>query len=143
VTAVRAVAKRMDAAGLGDVKLVVACDAPRVSLARFGPMLEAKDLVGRVLALSTHTYGDGDEGDATPGWYDGESERAALVKAVGKSPHAGARLWMTSRPALGGREEVCPAAGSGRVRTSRRGRPASPLRRGPRPRRASRWGRSG
>jgi len=77
VTTVRAVAKRMDAAGLGDVKLVVACDAPPVSMDRFGPMLEAKDLVGRVLAFSTHTYGDGDEGDATPLWYDGESERAA------------------------------------------------------------------
>jgi hypothetical protein len=48
-----------------------------------------------VLAFSTHTYGDGDEGDATPGWYDGESERAALVKAVGKSLHPGARVWMT------------------------------------------------
>jgi hypothetical protein len=58
-------------------------------------MLEAKDLVGRVLAFSTHTYGDGDESDATPGWYDGESERAALVRAVGKSLHAGARVWMT------------------------------------------------
>ena len=95
VTAVRAVARRMDAARLGDVKLVVACDAPPVSMDRFGPMLEAKDLVGRVLAFSTHTYGDGDEGDATPLWYDGESERSALVKAVAKSPHAGARLWMT------------------------------------------------
>jgi hypothetical protein len=64
-------------------------------MARFSPMLEAKDLVGRVLAFSTHTYGDGDESDATPGWYDGESERAALVRAVGKSLHAGARVWMT------------------------------------------------
>jgi hypothetical protein len=95
VTAVRAVARRMDAAGLADVKLVVACDAPPVSMARFGPILEAGDLVGRVLAFSTHSYGDGDEGDATPGWYDGESERAALVKAVAHSPHAAARVWMT------------------------------------------------
>jgi len=93
--AVRAVAKGMDAAGLGDVKLVVACDAPPIERARFSPMLEALDLVGRVSAFSTHTYGDGDEGDATPGWYDGESERAALVKAVAASPHQGASVWMT------------------------------------------------
>jgi hypothetical protein len=66
-----------------------------VSLARFGPMLQAADLVGRISAFSTHTYGDGDEGDATPGWYDGESERAALVKAVATSPHEGASVWMT------------------------------------------------
>ncbi|MCK7471925.1 MAG: hypothetical protein MZU95_14925 [Desulfomicrobium escambiense] len=60
VTAVRAVAKRMDAARLGDVKLVVACDAPPVSMDRFGPMLEAKDLVGRVLAfLDPHLRGRG------------------------------------------------------------------------------------
>jgi hypothetical protein len=93
--AVRAVAKRMDAAGLGDVKLVVACDAPPVAMGRFAPLLEAPDLVGRVAAFSTHTYGDGDEGDATPVWYDGESERAALAKAVAASPHEGASLWMT------------------------------------------------
>ena len=93
--AVRAVAKGMEAAGLGDVKLVVACDAPPVAKERFTPMLEAPDLVGRVAAFSTHTYGDGDEGDATPGWHAGESERAALVKAVAASPHAGASLWMT------------------------------------------------
>ncbi len=93
--AVRAVAKTMDAAGLGDVKLIVACDAPPVSMARFGPMLQAADLVGRIAAFSTHTYGDGDEGDATPGWYDGESERAALVEAVATSPHKGASIWMT------------------------------------------------
>jgi hypothetical protein len=93
--AVRAVAKRLDAAGLGDVKLVVACDAPPIVMERFAPLLAAPDLVGRVLAFSTHTYGDGDEGVATPGWYDGESERAALVKAVAASPHKGASLWMT------------------------------------------------
>jgi len=93
--AVRAVARRMDAAGLGDLKLVVACDAPPVAMERFAPMLEARDLVGRVAAFSTHTYGDGDEGDATPAWYDGESERAGLVKAVAASPHEGASLWMT------------------------------------------------
>jgi hypothetical protein len=93
--AVRAVAKRMEAAGLADVQLIVACDAPPVSMARFGPMLQAADLVGRVSALSTHTYGDGDEGDGTPGWYDGESERAALVNAVAASPHQGASVWMT------------------------------------------------
>jgi hypothetical protein len=94
-TAVRAVARSMDAAGLGDVKLVVACDAPAIRMERFSPMLEATDLVGRVSAFSTHTYGDGDEGDATPGWYDGQSERAALVKAVAASRHAGASVWMT------------------------------------------------
>jgi len=93
--AVRAVAKRLDAGNLGDVKLVVACDAPAIKMERFSPMLEAPDLVGRVAAFSTHTYGDGDEGDATPGWYDGESERAALVKAVAGSPHKGASVWMT------------------------------------------------
>ncbi len=93
--AVRAVVRRLDAAGLGDVKLVVACDAPPVSMARFSPMLQAADLVGRVSAFSTHTYGDGDEGDATPSWYEGETERVALVKAVATSPHKGASVWMT------------------------------------------------
>jgi hypothetical protein len=93
--AVRAVAGKMEAAGLGDVKLVVACDAAPVSIARFGPLLQAQDLVGRVDAFSTHTYGDGDDGDGTAGWYEGESERAALVKAVAKSPSRAASVWMT------------------------------------------------
>jgi hypothetical protein len=93
--AVRAVAKRLEAARLGDVKLIVACDAPPVSMARLGPMLQTQDLVGRVAAFSTHTYGDGDEGDATASWYEGESERAALVKAVATSPNRDASVWMT------------------------------------------------
>ena len=93
--AVKAIVRKLDAAGLGDVKLVLICDAPAVSLERHRPLLNDADLVGRVAAFSHHTYGDGHEGDAGPGWYLGESPQAALAQAMAMSPHKGAGLWMT------------------------------------------------
>jgi hypothetical protein len=93
--AVKAIAGKMEAAGLGDVKLVLICDAPPVSIERHRPLLHDPDLAGRVAAFSHHTYGDGHEGDAGPGWYMGASPQADLARAIAMSPHRGAGLWMT------------------------------------------------
>ena len=91
----KAIVRKMDAAGLGDVKLVLICDSPPVSVERHRPLLHDADLVGRVAAFSHHTYGDGNVGDAGPGWYLGDSPQAELAQALAMSPHRGVGLWMT------------------------------------------------
>jgi hypothetical protein len=93
--AVQAIVRKLDAAGLGDVKLILIGDAPPVDLERHRPLLHDTALVGRVAAFSHHTYGDGDEGDGGPGWYDAERPQARLVEAVAMSPHRGTPVWMT------------------------------------------------
>jgi len=93
--AVRAVADKMAAAGLGDVTLAVMCDSPPVSLERHRALLDDPDLVGRIAVFSHHTYGDGDAGDGGGAWYEAETPHAALARAVAESRHAEARLWMT------------------------------------------------
>lgn len=93
--AVAAVVRRMNAAGLGDVKLVLICDSGPNPVARYEALLSDAALVGRVAAFSGHTYGDGGEQDATGTWYDAERPTALLPRAVAASPHRGVSTWMT------------------------------------------------
>ncbi len=93
--AVEALLRKMDAAGLGDVKLVVMCDAGPAPVARYRPLLAERALAGRIAVFSGHTYGDGDEQDASGSWYDQERPTALLPKAVAASPLRAASVWLS------------------------------------------------
>jgi hypothetical protein len=94
-TAVHAVLKKLDEAGLGDVKLIVMCDGSPGPVDRLRPLLDDAGLVGRIAVFSGHTYGDGDEQDQPGNWYEMERPAARLASAVGTGPHKGASVWMT------------------------------------------------
>lgn len=93
--AVEAVARKLDAAGLADVGLVVMCDGSPAPIERYRPLLEHAALAPRIAAFSGHTYGDGDDQDHSGPWYDAERPTARFAKAVAASPGRGAGLWMT------------------------------------------------
>ena len=93
--AVEAVARRLDAAGLADVRLVVMCDGSPAPIERYRPLLEDAELAPRIAAFSGHTYGDGDDQDHSGPWYDAERPTARFAKAVASSRGRGAALWMT------------------------------------------------
>jgi hypothetical protein len=94
--AVKAVVRRLDAAGLADVNLVLMCDASPNPTSRYAELLADAALVGRIAAFSGHTYGDGDEQDASADWFDRERPTAAFVKAVRASAHPPrAAVWLT------------------------------------------------
>ncbi|MDZ7372164.1 MAG: hypothetical protein ONB12_13465, partial [candidate division KSB1 bacterium] len=91
--AVRAVVRRLDAAGLSDIKLILLCDSTP-NLEKIAPILAESALRSRVHAFSTHTYGNG--GDEDGGWWFLEkSPYARFVEAVRNSPYADAGIWMS------------------------------------------------
>ncbi len=88
VPAVKAILKKLDEAGLGDVKLIVLCDS-NPKLEKIQPILRDPSMVGRISHFSTHTYGDG--GDQEP-WRTDFVKFARMVK---QSPYKDSSVWLT------------------------------------------------
>jgi hypothetical protein len=84
VPATKAILKKLDETGLGDIKLIVLCDAyPKRE--KIAPLCKDASMVGRIACFSTHTYGDG--GDQEPWrWFLEETDFAKFAKMVRQSP---------------------------------------------------------
>lgn len=93
VPATKAILKKLDEAGLGDIKLVVLCDAfPK--LEKIAPIVRDDSMVGRIAYFSTHTYGDG--GDQEPWkWFLEETDFAKFAKRVKQSPYKDCPVWLS------------------------------------------------
>lgn len=91
--AVSAIVKKLDAASMKDVKLILLCDSwPH--LEKMAPLLSSGLFVDRVVAFSTHTYGNG--GDEEAGnWFLEKTPYAQFAEAVQNSPYKSAHSWMS------------------------------------------------
>jgi len=91
--AVEAMIQRLEAHGLGDLKLVLMDDGAARS-GSIQAILEHPAWRGRLAAFGFHTYGNGNEGEAG-NWYREPSSFAQLMEGVQKTPYAGSHAWMT------------------------------------------------
>jgi len=93
VPATKAILKKLDETGLGDIKLIVLCDAyPKRE--KIAPLCKDASMVGRIACFSTHTYGDG--GDQEPWrWFLEETDFAKFAKMVRQSPYKDCPVWLT------------------------------------------------
>ncbi len=93
IPATKAILKKLDEAGLGDIKLIVLCDAyPK--LEKIAPICKDASMVGRLAYFSTHTYGDG--GDQEPWkWFQEETDFAKFAKMVRQSPYNDCPVWLS------------------------------------------------
>ena len=93
VPATKAILKKLDEAGMGDIKLVVLCDSyPKME--KIAPICRDASMVGRIAHFSTHTYGDG--GDQEPWrWFLEETDFAKFARMVKQSPYKDSSVWLS------------------------------------------------
>jgi hypothetical protein len=93
VAATKAVLARLDQAGLSDVKLMV-MDSSNPGTHYEDAFLGASELVNRIPVFSSHTYGDGGEGDGLS-WYAAKSEFANAMGRIRNSCFKDSSFWVT------------------------------------------------
>jgi hypothetical protein len=93
IPAVSAIVKKLDQAGMKDIKLILLCDSgPR--LEKIQPLLSSGLFADRIVAFSTHTYGNGGDEDGG-NWFLGKTSYAQFAETVAASPYKSAHSWMS------------------------------------------------
>ena len=93
IAATDALLKKLDAHKMADIQLILADDS-QPSMERTEAILKHPEWKERVRAFGLHTYGDGDEVDAS-GWNDGLSPHATVLRKVQESSFNHSAGWMT------------------------------------------------
>jgi hypothetical protein len=93
VSAIKAVFNRLDAHGLGDVRLILMDDGG-TRQDRMEPNLKQASWRRRVAAFGLHSYGDSDEGDAST-WNGEPSAHARILVAARSTAYSNCPVWMT------------------------------------------------
>jgi len=105
VPATRSITKKLDEAGLKDVKLMVMDDS-NVQFDKFDEFLKDAGLVDRIACFAGHTYGDGlyEDGQAT--WFMNPSKFKKIIERIRKSPYKNHPFWMTEYGDLDQSKEI-------------------------------------
>jgi hypothetical protein len=93
VPAIRAIFKRLDDAGMSEVKLIVMDDSSKI-LDYLNPILKQSEFVKRLAVFATHTYGTGGEEDGY-GSSAGDSQFAVALARIQATSFRGIPLWIT------------------------------------------------
>jgi O-glycosyl hydrolase len=103
--ATKAILKKMDEAGLQDVKLMVMDDS-NVQLDKLDEFLNDSSLVQRIACFAGHTYGDGLYEDGQASWFLSPSKFKKIIERIRKSPYENHPFWMTEYGDLDQSEEI-------------------------------------
>jgi hypothetical protein len=93
LTATRAIVRKLDEYGLKDVKIIAIDDSTPKS-DKLEAVLSDSTLVDRIVAFSTHTYGNGDLGENEP-WFGGDTDYTRFARAIKRSEFRNASIWMS------------------------------------------------
>jgi len=93
LAATKAIVARLDQAGLTDVKLMV-MDSAAAGAHYEDAFLKTPELAGRISVFSSHTYGDGGEGDGLS-WYRSKSEFGNAIASIADSPYKDSAFWVS------------------------------------------------
>lgn len=103
--ATKAILKKMDEAGLQDVKLMVMDDS-NVQVDKFDEFLKDSSLLDRIACFAGHTYGDGlyEDGQAT--WFLSPGKFKKIIEHIQQSPYKNHPFWMSEYGDLDQSEEI-------------------------------------
>jgi len=101
----RAILKKMDQAGLQDVKLMVMDDS-NVQLDTLDEFLKDSSLINRIACFAGHTYGDGLYENGQAAWFLSPGKFKKIIEQIRKSPYQDHPFWMTEYGDLDQSEEI-------------------------------------
>jgi hypothetical protein len=92
--ATRAIVKKLEESGMGEVKLILMDESGRWAVEYPEQLAQEPSLAGWMEALALHTYGNGNEGDGG-NWYRDPSSFSRIFNAIQRTSFHGIPLWLT------------------------------------------------